>query len=357
MATRKYWSILTTEGKKSLAEAALTGRTVGISHMAVGDGGGGTPTPNETQVSLVNEQYRARLNRLEITDTDASLIRAELIIPSQIGGFSLREAALYSEDGVCLAVSNLPETYKPLLDEGAGRMVAVNIWLRVSNTEHVQLIADPAIMLATVREVQVAMENADGRLKKALNLDDLTDRKAARKNLELGDSAQKDVGKLAGTVAAGDDSRIVDAVQKTRKINNKPLSDDVRLTAADVGAVPDTRKVNNKPLSGDVKLTASDVDAVPVARRINNKLLSEDIALDAKDVGAYSKKESDELYVQDIRVSASITREFFNQSGFTENDSAFVTAISMVGGDRNDGALMLRYIQKKINGKWVNVAE
>ena len=60
------------------------------------------------------------------------------------------------------------------------------------------------------------------------------------------------------------------------------------LTAQDVGAVPATRKINDKPLSADIKLSASDVNAVPTARTINGKPLSNDITLSASDVNAAS---------------------------------------------------------------------
>lgn len=50
-------------------------------------------------------------------------------------------------------------------------------------------------------------------------------------------------------------------VPVTRKINNKALSSDVSLNAADVGAVPTSRTVNGKALSGNISLTASDVGA------------------------------------------------------------------------------------------------
>lgn len=72
---------------------------------------------------------------------------------SQVGGFWLREAALYDDEGVCLAVANLPESYKPLLAEGSGRLQSVNLWIAVSNTADVELKADPSVIMATVEEV------------------------------------------------------------------------------------------------------------------------------------------------------------------------------------------------------------
>lgn len=156
----KYHAIMTSRGAEKLAAAALTGETVGFSHMAVGDGGGAATVPDESQTGLVNEVYRAPLNRLVIADTGANIIRAQMIIMPQIGGFWLREAALYDEDGDCLAVASLPESYKPLLAQGSGRLQSVNLYIGVSNTSDVELKADPSVILATVEEVGRAKEEA-----------------------------------------------------------------------------------------------------------------------------------------------------------------------------------------------------
>ncbi|MBD8436826.1 phage tail protein [Klebsiella pneumoniae] len=156
----KYHAIMTNLGAEKFAAAALTGETVGFSHMAVGDGGGAATVPDESQTGLVNEVYRAPLNRLVIADTGANIIRAQMIIMPQIGGFWLREAALYDEVGDCLAVASLPETYKPILAEGAGRLQSVNLYIAVSSTSDVELKADPSVILATVEEVNRARSEA-----------------------------------------------------------------------------------------------------------------------------------------------------------------------------------------------------
>ncbi|MBM7341686.1 phage tail protein [Pantoea coffeiphila] len=156
METRKYFATLTLAGVAALAQAALSGETVGFTEMAVGDGGGTLPTPTPEQVGLINECYRAQLNRLVIADQGNNIIRAEMIIPPQAGGFWLRETALFDENGICLAVANMAPTYKPLLSEGSGRMQAVNIWIAVSSTENVELKADPSVILASVDEVNRA---------------------------------------------------------------------------------------------------------------------------------------------------------------------------------------------------------
>lgn len=156
---RKFSAVITELGAQKLAEAALTGNPVGFASMAVGDGGGTLPTPTPDSSGLINERYRAPLNKLVIADQAANVIEAEMIMPPQAGGYWLRELALFDADGNCLAVGNMPETYKPLLAEGSGRHQVIRMWLAVSSTANVELIDNPAVILATMEEVKRA-ENA-----------------------------------------------------------------------------------------------------------------------------------------------------------------------------------------------------
>ncbi|VTN10986.1 Uncharacterised protein [Raoultella terrigena] len=146
-----FYTRLTSAGEQKIAAAALSGVPVNFSEMAVGDGGGQSDQP--VSDGLANERYRAPLNRLVIADQGANVIRAEMVIMPQVGGFWLREAALYDDKGVCLAVASLPPSYKPLLSQGSGRLQAVNMWIAVSSTADVALITDPSVVLATIEEV------------------------------------------------------------------------------------------------------------------------------------------------------------------------------------------------------------
>ncbi|HIF0579110.1 TPA: phage tail protein [Klebsiella pneumoniae] len=147
-----FKSIITVAGREKIASAIVNGDKVIFSQMSVGDGGGSTTTPGEEQISLVNEIFRTQLNSLKLSDTE-NIIVAEMIIPPEVGGFAIREAALFDEAGVCMAVANVPETYKPALAEGSGRFTILRIWLAVSSTEAVELVVDPGIVLATVEDV------------------------------------------------------------------------------------------------------------------------------------------------------------------------------------------------------------
>lgn len=52
----------------------------------------------------------------------------------------------------------------------------------------------------------------------------------------------------------------------------------------------------SKPTGKLIRVTTASIGAVPVERKVNNKPLSADISLSAGDVGAYGKTESDNKY-------------------------------------------------------------
>lgn len=160
--------------------------------------------------------------------------------------------------------------------------------------------------------------------------------------------------KIADAKKAGTDANTNanGRVPTSRKVNGKPLTADISLTAGDVsaytkteadtkiadakkagtdantnanGRVPTSRKINGKPLTADISLTAGDVSAytktetdtkvvdakkagtdantnangrVPNGRKVNGKPLSADISLTAGDVGALTQTQGDSRYVQ-----------------------------------------------------------
>ncbi|MEB6540303.1 phage tail protein [Serratia plymuthica] len=207
MADKKFLTLITAAGAERIANAAATGTPVGISEMAVGDGGGILSMPSNGSTRLINEQYRGVLNKLVIADSNASVIEAEMIMPPQIGGFWLREMALYADDGECIAVGNMPETYKPLLAEGSGRFQIIRMQLIVSSTAAVELIADPSVVLATVEDVtaseNTAKDYADEQLGEHENSRNHPDATLTAKGFtQLSNATDSDSEELAATPAA-----------------------------------------------------------------------------------------------------------------------------------------------------------
>ncbi|HFF1621870.1 TPA: phage tail protein, partial [Yersinia enterocolitica] len=188
--------------------ATALGTRLEITHMAVGDGGGTLPTPNPAQIQLVNEQRCAALNALTIDPSNPRQIIAEQIIPETEGGWWIREIGLLNKAGELIAIANCPESYKPQMQEGSGRIQTIRVILAVSNTTVVTLKTDPAVVLATRQYADQLISTTVTSISNHIrtlnphpqyllashNLFDLGNIKAARANLQLGSAATRNVG-------------------------------------------------------------------------------------------------------------------------------------------------------------------
>ncbi|HBC5916054.1 TPA: phage tail protein [Proteus mirabilis] len=337
----KFFALLTVIGANKLAKATALGTTLKITQMAVGDGGGTLPTPDTQQTKLVGEKRRAGLNTLFVDPKNDSQIIAEQVIPENEGGYWIREIGLFDDEGSLIAVGNCPETYKPQLQEGSGRTQTIRMILTVSHTESVELKVDPSVILATREFVNDAIESASKQ-----TLEEVAKLYATKAELSTGLSKVQKSADAANTNA---NSR----VPSTRKVNNKPLSTDITLTASDVGAATPAQVNEAKTAASNAQATAnsgvSKADTaqktandavskanaaqtaannantnangrVPSTRKINNKPLSADISLTAGDVGAATPAQ-----VNEAKTAASNAQATAN-SGVSKADAAQKTA-------------------------------
>ncbi len=135
-----YKTVITDKGAERIAAALLPdGEKLRITHFAVGDGNGSTPTPDVSQTALVHEVYRGEVSNIHIDVDDTTRIVVEGIIPASQGGFWVREIGLYDDQGELVVVGNAPEGYKPLPSEGAGRVLNCQVFVVVSNTDAIEL--------------------------------------------------------------------------------------------------------------------------------------------------------------------------------------------------------------------------
>lgn len=145
MAT--YKGILTNNGKALIAGATVSNK-INYSHIAVGDGNGSVPVPSETRTALINEKARIALNVVEINPNNTNQIVCEAIIPSNVGGFYIRELGLYAGNTMVVN-SSYPPTYKPLADEGGAREINIKLVINIQNSEVIALYLDDSLIYAT----------------------------------------------------------------------------------------------------------------------------------------------------------------------------------------------------------------
>jgi len=144
-----FGGMLTTQGAAKKTNCDALGIPWEPRYMLIGDANGTDPVPSPTQTKLVNQVYRAQLNQLRVSPTDANILIAELVLPPDVGGWWIRELALEDKDGVFCAVANAAPSYKPLLAQGSGRNQVVRMHIITSGTSNIQLKIDPSVVLAT----------------------------------------------------------------------------------------------------------------------------------------------------------------------------------------------------------------
>jgi phage-related tail fiber protein len=145
-----YSATLTNAGAALYARALATNTPIVLATAAVGDGGGGDiATPDPTRSALVNQVYSGPITSLSVDPGNPSLMWAELDIPPNIGGFTVREVGLFTSSGVLFAISNFPDTYKPLVANGSSADLVINFGLLASNTSLITITIDPSVVQAT----------------------------------------------------------------------------------------------------------------------------------------------------------------------------------------------------------------
>ena len=158
-----YQTLVTTLGLAKIAAAVANDSTVALFEMALGDGNGNPVSPSVSQTSLAREVYRDQLNVLRIDENNPNYLIAELVVPTTEGGWTVREVGLYDNAGALIAVGNFPDTYKPILSEGAARDLVVRMVIEVAQPDALTLSIDPRIVLATRQWVADNFTLAIGR--------------------------------------------------------------------------------------------------------------------------------------------------------------------------------------------------
>jgi len=149
-----YYTLLTEVGKAKLANATALSTTLNLSKIAVGDGDGVAVTPTEDMTALVNQVWDGNISDLRVDTNQSNWIVAETYIASDVGGFTVREVGLFDTSGDLIAIGNYPDSYKPVFESGAAKDMLLRIVIEVSNTDAVELMIDPAIILATREHVE-----------------------------------------------------------------------------------------------------------------------------------------------------------------------------------------------------------
>ena len=143
----KQYTLLTASGINKLLKTASDGSKIALKEVVVSDYEGEL---SEQTTSIPNEKYRGAINAVTIDENDNNILDVDAIIPPEVGGFYIKTAGIYCDDGSLFAVARLADTYKPLLNEGSSKDITLNFKLQIANaSESIILKVDNNIVLAT----------------------------------------------------------------------------------------------------------------------------------------------------------------------------------------------------------------
>lgn len=157
MSENTYKVLITTAGREKLAAALAAGTTVQLKQIALGDGNGKFVEPTETQTALAREVYRADMLSCTPLSSAPENIVCVLAIPASAGGWTVREIGIFDVDGEMFAVGNIAEAYKPAPSEGTSREMLLRCVIGIGAANAVELVTDPAQVIATQEYVQTAI--------------------------------------------------------------------------------------------------------------------------------------------------------------------------------------------------------
>lgn len=153
----QIYSLPTNTGAAKLAYGLANNLPVQISHMAIGDGNGALVNPTAAATGLVREVHRAQLNQLYQHPENPKWMVAELVIPAEVGGWTIRELGLYDAAGDLIFVGNHAEQYKPVQSQGSDETKTIRMVVLVSDVAAVTLKTDPTTVMATIKFVNDTM--------------------------------------------------------------------------------------------------------------------------------------------------------------------------------------------------------
>ncbi|WP_349616229.1 phage tail protein [Azotobacter salinestris] len=146
-----FKTIHTRYGLIAMSRAESLGTPINLTHMAVGDGNGNPVEPDWEQTGLVRERYRTLISRVYQDPDEPTQFTAEIVIPASEGGYVLREIAAFDSTGAMFVVGNLPDIYKPVLENGEGVFgdAVLRLHFVVTNAEVVNVFVDPNVAVAS----------------------------------------------------------------------------------------------------------------------------------------------------------------------------------------------------------------
>ncbi len=148
-----YFAIVTNKGTEKMATYLQSGKKIEIAFVAVGDGNGQIPMPDPARTALVNEVWRGPAQTVQ-DQANKNVIKATSVIPTDVGGWNVREIGLIDGDGDLFAIANAPGYPKISIADGINNDMQVGMRVAVSNRDSIIVTVDGTVIIATMQDVK-----------------------------------------------------------------------------------------------------------------------------------------------------------------------------------------------------------
>jgi Phage tail-collar fibre protein len=195
----EYYNVTTTIGDAEIAKAIATNTKLNITHIVFGDGNGSVPTPSKTRTTLVKEVYRQPITKYERHPTIGNWIIIETILPSNIGGFWIREMGVIADGKLISHGSHAP--FEKVADPSGVSEYRLKFTLDVRDGNVVAITLDQSLIYATqawveenyIKRAEIVDNletNASNKPLSAMQGKKLQDEKFAKTGGEISSSVQ-----------------------------------------------------------------------------------------------------------------------------------------------------------------------
>lgn len=157
-AKKEYGAVVTDIGNELMMNAVKNGKKVAIAEFAVGDANGEYYEPNTTMTTLKNEKWRGSINSCEISKEAKNIMNITAVCPGDVGGFTIREMAVFDTNNNMIAICNCPATPKVTIVDGAVNEMRLTIEIALICGDSIELVIDPNIVTATKKDIEDIMD-------------------------------------------------------------------------------------------------------------------------------------------------------------------------------------------------------
>ncbi|WP_179989792.1 phage tail protein [Acinetobacter sp. YH1901141] len=144
----QFYNVTTNNGDAKIANAIATATKLNITHVVFGDGNGSVPTPDKSRTALVNQVYSVAPSNYYLHPTIANRLIVEAIIPSDVGGFYIREVGLIADTTVLISDGSVAPIFKEASTDG-NREYKLKFAINIVDSSIANITLDSSLIYVT----------------------------------------------------------------------------------------------------------------------------------------------------------------------------------------------------------------